>query len=186
MSLTVVTPPAIEPVTFEMVYDHLHDPPQNDDHFARLIASARTEAENFTEQAFIEQTLLYTSSRIVYYASNCITLPRHPVISIESVEYYDSDNVLQTIDEADYYLTADGTLRFVEGFDYPSLYARGDAVQIEYKAGYGASAETVPEPIKQAILIGVELQYSPLSPAEREAAMHARDALLRPYRVFGV
>lgn len=183
MTLTVVTPPAVEPVTFEQVYDHLHDPPQNDDHFARLITVARMDAENFTEQAFIEQTLLFSS-----FPCNrrVIILPRHPVISVEEITYYDSENESQTIAEADYYLTAGNTLRFVETFTYPTLYARSDALRIEYKAGYGASATAVPEPIKQAILIGVELQYSPLTPDEREAAERTRDALLRPYRVMGV
>jgi hypothetical protein len=58
---------------------------------------------------------------------------------------------------------------------------------VEYTAGYqpvGSPpdyAANIPAPIKQAILLGVELQYSPLTPQEREAAEKARDALLTPY-----
>jgi len=193
MHLTVVTPPAIEPVTFEQVYDHLHDPPQNDDHFARLMTASRMDAESRTNRAFIEQTLRMSGPSCRYAVSSNahgIQLLRHPIIAIESVSFYDTSNALQVVADTDYYVTDDGFLRFGPSYTYPSLYAREDAFRIQYRAGYitgeSPSEPNVPEPIKQAILIGVELNWSPLTPDEREAMEKARDALLAPYRVFEI
>jgi hypothetical protein len=60
---------------------------------------------------------------------------------------------------------------------------REDALQIEYTAGYGTTAMSVPQPIRQAILLGVDLLWSPLTPDERKAMELARNELLRPYRI---
>jgi uncharacterized phiE125 gp8 family phage protein len=198
MHLSVVTPPATEPVTFSEVYDHLHNPPQNDAMISRLMVAARTEAETYTNRAFIEQTLRMTGPSCrytsLYTSRNChgIQLLRQPIIAIQSVSYYDYANALQVIDDSNYYVTEDGFLRFISSYSYPSVYAREDAFRIDYVAGYVSSssppiyAENVPEPIKQAILLGVELQYSPLTPVEREAMERTRTALLGPYRVFEI
>lgn len=128
-----------------------------------------------------------------------IELLRPPFIELVSLGYYDDSNTLQTVDPANYYVTSDlvPKLRFVSGFNTPPIYLRDDAVQVEYVAGYApkpadpdAAPPTdidyranVPSSIKQAILLGVQLQYDELTPEKRKALEGARDALLSSYRI---
>jgi uncharacterized phiE125 gp8 family phage protein len=193
MTVTVVTPPAIEPVSLERALAQLNGPLEQDAKISDLITTARMDAESYTNRAFIQQTLRFTAGScfFVYGAAwtwrhwhgRGILLPRQPIVSVESVSYYDTDNAAQDVADDNYYLTAGGYLQFVSGYSYPSAYMREDALQIEYTAGYGTTAMSVPQPIRQAILLGVDLLWSPLTPDERKAMELARNELLRPYRI---
>lgn len=210
MNLIVVTPPPEEPVTLEEVYDHLRldvddSPPEHphDDMLRRHIRTSRGEAERITKRAFVEQTLRLIvdrfpcSDRYVCgdrweswgYRGGYIELLRPPVRSVVAVGYYDENNELQEVDPGDYFLTDDllPRLQFVEAFRTPTLFARRDAVRIDYVAGYEPEgsppegsdyAANVPSEIKDAILFGVQLLYDPLEPREREALEACRDNLL--------
>lgn len=170
---------------------------------ARHIRTARGEAERITKRAFIEQRLRLIVNRFPNCDAFCwghhwrswpsgsgggyIELLRPPVQAVLSVEYYDEDNALQVIDPDDYFVTDDllPRLQFIDAFAAPTCYARPDAVRIDYIAGYepeGSPADdyaaNVPAEIKDAILIGVELLYAPLTPEERESRETARDSLL--------
>lgn len=217
MNLVVVTPPPVEPVTLSEVYDHLrltldNDSPQTHPHDAMLqrhIATARREAEKITHRAFVEQTLrlfvdrfpsrngAYIGAEHWLYVNGpgWIDLPRPPLIAVQSVSYYDSANDLQTLDAANYFVTDQGSPRlyFGDTFSAPALYARGDALRVDYVAGYppeGSPAEdytaNIPPEVKDAILIGVELLYNPLEPREREMRERARDSLLSALVVYTV
>lgn len=210
MNLIVVTPPPVEPVSLEDVYTHLRldtdDSPPTHPHDAMLqrhIRTSRGEAERITKRAFVEQTLRLIVDRFpcsdAYvwgerwassgYGGGYIELLRPPVQSVLFVGYYDENNALQTIDPGDYFLTDDllPRLQFVEAFSAPTLFARRDAVRIDYVAGYAPEgsppegsdyAVNVPSEIKDAILFGVQLLYDPLEPREREALEACRDNLL--------
>jgi uncharacterized phiE125 gp8 family phage protein len=196
MNLTVIIPPAVEPVTLDDVCDHLRidDEEQKNAQaimLTGLITAARMDAENKTGMAFVEQTLMLTTN----HCRNFIELLRSPVIEIESVSYYDVNNVAVEIDAANYYHIAGpvGRVAFVWGFAYPTLYTRPDAFSVRYRAGYQATsspvtdyAENVPQPIRQAILLGVQVLYGGLTPQEQEATEKARDALLSTYVVHSI
>lgn len=173
----------------------------------RAITTAREYAERYTRRAIVQQTLrllrgpiMGTERRGLQWYMNGgasdwgqIELLRPPLISVSSVKYYDDSNVLQTVDPASYF-TAQGlvaTLRFVDGFQAPSTYLREDAIQIEYVAGYAPSDATptdyranVPDGIKAAILLGVQLQIDALTPAEFTMIERARDSLLKGFQVY--
>jgi hypothetical protein len=134
-----------------------------------------------------------------------VELLRPPFIEMVQVRYYDDDNVLQTVtyDEevppVPYYVSSGlvPKLCFTDAFTHPSVYLRDDAIQIDYVAGYPiieADPEedppivedliaNVPASIKQAILLGVQLEFEKLTPQEREAIEKARDSLLSSFRV---
>lgn len=120
---------------------------------------------------------------------NWIELPRPPLGWVVSVSYYDADNTLQTVDESEYFDTDDivPRLQFVSGFSLPAMSQRGDAIRVDYIAGYlptsspadtqQACAENVPENVKDAILLGVQLLCDqPTDAAESISA--SRDSLL--------
>jgi hypothetical protein len=132
-----------------------------------------------------------------------IELLRPPLIEVVAVRYYDDANTLLTVDqdpEAGLYYVSAGLvpkLCFTDSFTSPSVYLRDDAIQIEYVVGYPIIAAdpeedppivedliaNVPASIKQAILLGVQLEFDKLTPAERTAIEKARDSLLSSFRV---
>lgn len=215
MNLTVTTEPLFEPVTLAEVYTHLRLDPDDspathpdDAALLRHITSARKMVELMTRRALIEQTVRLSMSGwpVVnqWWPTNSqrreivreIRLIRPPVISVASVSYYDADNVLQTLDAGDYYVTDEQVpeLRLVSTFVTPTVYDRPDAVRVSYVVGYlgtgsptsdtqADAAANVPAPLKEAVLMGVQLLYDDLSPADRQAIENMREATVQPYRV---
>lgn len=211
MNLIVLEAPPVAPVSLSDVYDHLRlttegSPPSHpqDAMLTRLIEASTADAESYTHRSFVERTLRLVGPAFPGYGMNWVwpalrsigrvELLKPPIIAIDAVTYYDSANVLRTVSSSDYYLTESlvQELTFGTGYSYPVTYYRTDAFRIDYRAGYAAAGSppdyvaNIPAPIKQAILLGVELQYSPLTPAERESMEKARDCLLTPYVVHTV
>jgi len=83
-----------------------------------------------------------------------LELPRPPLVSVESIQYYDQTNTLQTLAAEDY--RVDVAPRFArislvgETAVWPHTARRWDAVQIAYTAGYGDPAD-VPAAIRLGI-----------------------------------
>lgn len=77
-----------------------------------------------------------------------------PVQAVSSVQYLDSDDVLQTVPENDYYLLDElnhSSLVPMPGKHWPGdVSERLDAVRATYVAGYGAGADDAPKPVVQA------------------------------------
>lgn len=217
MNISVITPPPFEPVSLEDVYNHLRldvegSPPTHPDdtQIDSFIAAAREFVEKNTHRSLVTQTLRLSAAGFPVCAlpwgytsllpprfqpPHHIYLKHPPVQSITSVKYYDIDNVLQTVDAANYYLTDDDVpeLRFVTNFSAPSTYDRPDALRVEYVAGYapdGSPPESradyvanVPKSLVSAVLVGVQLQYDSLPPANMQALSDMREAFMRSYCV---
>lgn len=172
----------------------------------RCIKSASEDCEQITRRAFVTQTLKLVQGPaidgdrrgLLWYMNGGtwnwgkIELKRPPLVSVSSVKYYDDSNVLQTVSPSNYFITSDlvPKVQFVEGFDTPSVYLRDDAIQIEYIAGYAPSTDSppdlaanVPDKIKSAILLGVQLLFDKLTDKEHETIMRARDSLLASFIV---
>lgn len=115
-----------------------------------------------------------------------------PVAAINSVKYYNSSNVLTTMDPADYLLDnieLTARMRFLETYN---VYAdRLNQVEIEFTTGWddaiGNQGETVPEDLRDAIILLATERY--LNPENMQQnfgmgfRMAAADRLLRKYRV---
>lgn len=132
-------------------------------------------------------------------AWGAIELIRPPLIEIVAVRYFDDQNVQQVVAPTDYRVSCDDLvpkLMFAESFQGPSTYIRDDALQVDYRVGYApkpAGADpvaqpidyraNVPESIKQAILLGVQMLYDDLTPEKHASLERARDSLLSSYRI---
>lgn len=106
-----------------------------------------------------------------------------PVQSISSVKYYDSDNVLQTLDTSVYRLlqTDEGAcVQLGVGQTWPSAYYRDDAVTIQFVAGYGDAASAVPQGLRHAILTLVAHWFET---RETGSLPEDFDVLIDPYRL---
>lgn len=125
-------------------------------------------------------------------ACRFIRLP-FPDVSAATVKYFDESNDEQTVSGSLFTRLEDerGTLiRFSDEFAFPSVFGdRGDGVQVEFTAGYGANATDVPQAIRTAILLIVAHWYN-----NREASVEGQQseipfgasALLSPYRRIGI
>lgn len=181
----------------------------DDDMLSRMIATARAQVEQMTRRALVQQQIrlsvpafpraiditCVSDKRPRILMQDRILLHRPPLIRVDSVRYYDGDNALQTVDPASYYATDEqvAELRFVSSFSAPTLYDRPDAVRVDYTAGYAPSGSpsstqadyigNVPQALKDAILLGVQLLYDQTTPADAEKIERMREALVQPYRV---
>jgi uncharacterized phiE125 gp8 family phage protein len=84
-----------------------------------------------------------------------IRIPLPPLISVESVKYYDLAGDLQTVDPGDYRILAGARPEITPTGSWPSAACRADAVEILFTAGYGPAGSDVPEPIRSAIALMV-------------------------------
>jgi uncharacterized phiE125 gp8 family phage protein len=165
MGLLLVTPPAIEPVTLTEAKLHIRQDETADDALiTSLISAARQHVENVTGRSLITQTWrLYRDTFPDY--GGAIRLGRSPVLSVVSLKYYNEAEVEQTLSALDYDVDpTSGEIALGYGSTWPTSLYRRNAVTIDFTAGYGATAASVPAPFRQAILLLVGDFY-----ANREA-----------------
>lgn len=190
MPLTLVTPPAAEPVTLAEAKAHLRVEVTDDDAIiTALIAAARALAEQETGRSLITQTWRRTHDQF----PDSVRLDRGPVQSVTSVKYLESVAGEQTtLSPASYIVdsaSAPGWVQPAYGFDWPDVWPEINAVEVTYVTGYGADGTAIPEPIKLWVKLMVGHYY-----ANREASFvpAARvvmtplafiDGLLDPFRV---
>lgn len=199
-----VTPPAITPVSLAEVKAHLRVDHDDDDAvIGGLLAAAVEYLDGWTGilgRCLVEQTWRQDFDR----ACQVLPIPLAPVISITSVTYPDANGGPVLVDPADYALKVDAGGR--GGVMLRAEAVPAGPISVSYVAGYvtipGVPAvpgegddpdtpavpaqSTVPDPIKVAIKLAVQMNYDPLEPAVRESYQRAVDALLAPYRRVGV
>lgn len=119
-----------------------------------------------------------------------LSLPVGNLISINTITYYDSDNVQQTLSSTIYRGLNDSVGPYVAekpDQSWPSAYTREDAVTVTWTAGYGATPASVPAAIRRALLLIVGHLYENREPVVIGAPVAtlpmAVDALLAPYRL---
>lgn len=155
MRTFVVTPP--EPVvTWEEAEKHLRLAGDEDERSTveAMIAAATAHIDGprgWLGSAIGVQTL--EACMPAFGMCRSIALPYPPAIDVVSLEYVDGLGGVVTVDEADYELRG-SILRPAFGKSWPTARwdgADGETVRVRYRAGY----ETVPAPIRAAILLMV-------------------------------
>lgn len=188
MGLTLVTAPAAEPITLDEAKLHLRvTVAAQDALITSHIVAARQYVEQFTNRALIEQTWKLFLDE--FPSSGVIYLPRSPLRSIVAATYVDTAGVTRTL-AADQYVVdvacTPGRIYLAYEKSWPSARAVRDAVQVEFKAGFGTTAAAVPDGIKAAMKLIVGDLFE-----NRERVitgtivnvMPTVDALLWPHRV---
>lgn len=147
------------------------------------IKAARKLAEDYQHRSYISQTY-----KLVYdgFPESCIDFPRPPLISVESVKYYDTDDT-ETIFDSDNYsldlISEVGRLALNYGVSWPNVALRPlNSVIIDFTTGYGANATTVPDSVKNAIYIYCTHMYENRE-AENGTIPEEFYDLLRPDRM---
>jgi uncharacterized phiE125 gp8 family phage protein len=89
-------------------------------------------------------------------AAKLIELPRSPLVSVTSVKYYDLDGDQQTFSADKYLVIAGyepGSIYLKDEYEFPEIYDRPDAIQIEFIAGTGTETSNTDATLAQAILL---------------------------------
>ncbi len=184
MGLLLVTPPPIEPVTLAEAKSHCRvdaDLTADDSLLSSFIVAAREIAEQQCERSFILTAWQYT----INFFPREIRVPRAPLIAIQSIQYVDNAGVLQTLDPGEYQATIGGEVTRIHNAyqkNWPTTRVEPDAVRINFTAGYGSTAASVPLAIRQAILLMVNHWYEHRGEDAMMADMpKAAENLLRRY-----
>jgi uncharacterized phiE125 gp8 family phage protein len=190
MSLTKITDASVEPVTLQEAKLHLRviadladvAAHPEDALIAALITAARTDCEDR-----LQRSLMQTTWKLEADAFPCgvIRLERAPIISVDTLKYFDADETQQTLATSAYRLSG----HRVEVVDtWPATQPRIGAVELVYKAGYGTTADKVPAPIKAWILLAMGDMYTNRErSAERPVvAQGFADGLLDGYKIWAV
>lgn len=150
--IKIKTASAVEPVTVQEMREYLSLGGTEDDTLLTgLITAARAALEKMTGRTFI------TTTYQLYYDGfflSSVKLARPPVQSVSSITYVDDDGVTQTLPSSLYTVDISslyGRISPAYGEIWPTTRAQDNAVCIEFKAGYGDAAASVPEPLKIAI-----------------------------------
>jgi uncharacterized phiE125 gp8 family phage protein len=200
MALTLITPPSVEPISLDELKAHCRVSSSAEDSLMAIyIGAAREAAEGELGRALIDQTWRLTLDRFGGEdASGCaieeIRIPKPNVRTISSVTYIDTNGDEQTLANDRYALDSavlPGWLYPADGADWPDTDDVLNAVTITFVAGFGATAASVPAPIRAWILLTAAFLYGnreALSSDGRIAEIPGRftGGLLDPFRVFGV
>jgi uncharacterized phiE125 gp8 family phage protein len=157
MTTTVTARDSELPVTLQEAKEHLRFTDNVlDEHIQSLIAAATEYCESATGRSLrVNQTMVQTFAD---WPGSKFQFDREPVISIESIGYYDSNGDLQEVDDASYRLVksrhAASKLEFDSTFTSPGLTTRQDAIVVTYLAGY-ESIKDVPADDPEPQILGV-------------------------------
>ena len=178
ISLVRTVDPTTEPVSIDEAKIQCRvDNDNDDDYITSLIVAARLHAEKVTNRALLPQTWRVSFDRFPgyqpwnlgspfapvvgrqfsteyvcgHYAQPPLMLPKPPLIAVSSLEYFDINGALQTLDPSAYVVGQDSEPACIFPIPFTwwpaTIWGRPDAVQVTYTAGY----QTVPENIKLAI-----------------------------------
>lgn len=171
--------PAVEPVSLAQVKEHRRldaDDTSQDLTLALLITTARRYAEAYTGQSFITQKWRATMDRFpgvmlpaTPYAASAAWLPtpqpsneiqllHGPIQSVDLITYLDANGASQTLATSKWTLDASGIFPRIAptyGNAWPDTLPQIGAVTVDFTAGYGATAPSVPVEIVHWMLVRI-------------------------------
>ena len=168
MAYKQLSAPAVEPLTLADAKRQLNvdlDFTDDDLVITRLIAAARQYAENRTRSSFITQQWSLVTDAFVGFGptDGILALEHGPVQSIDSITYLDMAGTVQTMPPADYATDLSGVLGRVQpkfGRVWPATLPQIGAVTVNFTAGYGATAASVPQGLVHWIMLRIGSLYA--------------------------
>jgi uncharacterized phiE125 gp8 family phage protein len=185
----MTSPPAAEPVTVADAKAHMRiDTDAEDVLIGSLLLTSRLHIETALSLALITQSWTMTLDR--WPSARQLDLPLAPLRSIDEVRVKDARGDATEVPEQNYLVDlASRPPRLVWNNcapPLPGLAAKG--IEIDLTAGFGDTADTVPAPLKHAILMLAAHWYEHRDPQEIGAAgARIPDAvgdLINPFRTI--
>lgn len=194
MALTLVTPPAAEPISVAELKAHSRITSSAEDSLLAIyISAARQKCEGILGRVIINQTWAQTLDEFPSNYQGRIKLMMPKVSSITTLAYTDDAGAAQTLTGSDYTLVSDALPGYLYPTDdyWPATDDVPNAVTITYVAGFGATSASVPDDIRAWCLLTAAFLYAQRESFDgtgRLADLPNRfcDSLLDKWRVFGV
>lgn len=190
LKLDIVTAPAIEPVSYSELVDHLRLPTTIDRDLVMALESVgRDYVEKRTRQTLITTTFDYWLDEFPCQ----IILPARPFQAVTFIKWIDGTGAVQTLNPSAYQVDPKGTRPVIVpplGAFFPIVKVQcPNAVQIRFTAGFGDTADDVPEMYKLMIKQFVYLNYDARAGyADKQAykVPHTFDDLLNLGKIWEV
>lgn len=183
MGIKVVTAPTVEPIEIlglSALKLHLNEAADVVDNDA-LITTYCQVAWDYAERYTWRQLLTASLRLSLPCWLEVIPLPRPLVTAVASLQYYDEDNVLQTLDSASWRVDLENDVAEIQVYDFPTLYDRPDVVRVNYTAGYGDETADFPPVLLHAVRLLVGQYYATREPDNAET--DTVDALLEAIEI---
>ena len=185
MKLTLLQGPAVEPLGLDEVKAHLRlDGDDEDTLLGSLLTTARSHVEIALGLALITQTWRWQAD--CWPRTGVVDLMTRPVQRVATVAVRGADGSQDTVAAADYVVDKTTARIASQRGTWPKPGSRLGGIEIEFVAGFGDAATTVPEPIRHALRLLVAHWYEVRNPVHiGSMATRVPDTvseLLMPYR----
>ena len=163
--LELISAPAVPPITYEAVREHLRLETDDDaGQVGALIEAARAFADG--ADGWLGRALITQRWRAHYdgFPRWAIEVPLPPLQSVEEVAYLDLAGDRQVIDPADYFVDNvspgwPGRILPAERMHWPSELDRPASVSVAFTAGFGDQAHTLPNDLRLGLLMLIAHWY---------------------------
>ena len=184
MSYLLTTPSSVEPLSLTEAKAHLRFTSSDDDpYISTLIIAARRLVELRCGLCLLQQS--WSIFHDQWPGDGIFKLQIHPVLSVADVVIYGEDDTAATVDPSHYYVDSvsrPARLVLRRGRVFPSPGRSANGIEVKLVAGFGAAADAVPQPIKQAMLIAVADWYANRGDVAASQLPLTAVELLAPYR----
>lgn len=180
MSLSILAPPALDPVTLTEAKAFLQLDSTFEDALVGDLIKAATEAvEQATGKALIERTL--QQSVMAWPERGIFALQASPLMQLIQLQSRDAAGVLSVVDPADYYVDqASARIIALSGFIPPAFSQPSEAILVDFIAGYGNAGSDVPAALRTALLLIVRALYEHRGATTGPLPLRAQ-ALMAPF-----
>lgn len=182
MTPILIDGPAVEPVSPSEMRAYLRlDDGAEDDLVVALVKAARLSVEAASGRVLVESR--WRIARDGWPESGLVPLPASPLIAVERVRVVDRDGQAADV-PADLY-EADGLSdppRVIVDPLAPEPGRARQGILIEVRAGYGATPESVPAPLRQAVRLLVARWFESRGDADPGPLPPDVWALVAPFR----
>ena len=165
-ALQLYTAPSVEPISVDQLKAHCRISSTDEDALIALYAIAcRKTLERILGLAFIDTTFVeYWDDFPQYQLYDApVELYRSPLSSVTSIKYTDTAGNQQTLVENTNYqvdkVSRPPRILPAYGTVWPVTRRVPNAVQVTYKAGFGADATFVPEDLKLLLMLFFAMSY---------------------------